>query len=61
VGDDKYGDDIIKESLARQGFNRMFLHAHSLAFAHPVTGERLELQAPLPAACVALLKQLESA
>jgi 23S rRNA pseudouridine955/2504/2580 synthase len=61
VGDDKYGDDIINESLAKQGFSRMFLHAHSLAFAHPVTGERLELQAPLPTACVALLKQLESA
>jgi 23S rRNA pseudouridine955/2504/2580 synthase len=61
AGDDKYGDDIIKESLARQGFSRMFLHAHSLAFAHPVTGEQLALQAPLPAACVALLKQLELA
>jgi 23S rRNA pseudouridine955/2504/2580 synthase len=61
AGDDKYGDETKNASLARQGFSRMFLHAHSLAFAHPVSGERLELQAPLPTSCLTLLKQLESA
>ncbi len=30
------------------GLERQFLHAARLAFAHPVTGERLELASPLP-------------
>jgi 23S rRNA pseudouridine955/2504/2580 synthase len=49
LGDDKYGDFALNRSLARQGVRRLFLHAHKLAFAHPLTGERLRLEAPLPA------------
>jgi 23S rRNA pseudouridine1911/1915/1917 synthase len=30
------------------GLERQFLHAHRLAFEHPFTGERLELETPLP-------------
>ena len=30
------------------GLERHFLHAHRLAFDHPRTGERLELESPLP-------------
>jgi 23S rRNA pseudouridine1911/1915/1917 synthase len=41
VGDPTYGK--VDERLARQ-----FLHAAGLAFDHPVTGERLELESPLP-------------
>jgi 23S rRNA pseudouridine1911/1915/1917 synthase len=41
VGDPTYGTK--DERLARQ-----FLHAAGLAFGHPVTGERLELESPLP-------------
>ena len=26
----------------------MFLHARALAFAHPITGDKLRLEAPLP-------------
>jgi 23S rRNA pseudouridine955/2504/2580 synthase len=61
VGDDKYGDDAVRAAFVRRGFSRMFLHAHSLTLPHPVTGEPLHLEAPMPPACVALLKQLESA
>jgi 23S rRNA pseudouridine955/2504/2580 synthase len=39
----------------------MFLHAQRLAFEHPVRGERIALQAPLPAACRALLQRLQAA
>ena len=41
-GDPVYGvaDDL--------GLARQFLHAHRLAFQHPLTGERLELESPLP-------------
>jgi 23S rRNA pseudouridine955/2504/2580 synthase len=49
LGDDKYGDFALNRELGRQGVKRLFLHAGRLAFAHPVSGERLRLEAPLPA------------
>jgi len=61
VGDDKYGPDETRARFARMGFNRMFLHAHQLTIAHPLTGETLRLTAELPAACQKLLQQLETA
>ncbi len=61
VGDDKYGTDSTRAQFAREGFSRMFLHAHQLSLAHPVTGEPLELVAELPAACRKLLQRLEAA
>jgi 23S rRNA pseudouridine955/2504/2580 synthase len=59
VGDDKYGDDAVRLSLTRKGFNRMFLHAHHLTLQHPGTGATLDLEAPLPPACTELLQSLE--
>jgi len=53
AGDDKYGDFARNKALMKQGLKRMFLHAHSIAFAHPLTGEPMQLNAPLP-------KELES-
>ena len=49
LGDDKYGDYELNKRLRKQGLKRMFLHARSLSFVHPATGERLELRSPLPA------------
>ncbi len=55
VGDPKYGDFARNKLFARQHrFERMFLHARQLAFDHPATGERITLQAPLPADCATL-------
>jgi len=48
AGDDKYGNFPRNKELARQGLKRMFLHAHSIAFGHPLTGEPLNFMAPLP-------------
>lgn len=48
AGDDKYGDFARNKELAKQGLKRMFLHAHAMAFTHPLTGEPLRLMAPLP-------------
>ncbi|GAB2590746.1 RluA family pseudouridine synthase [Ramlibacter solisilvae] len=48
VGDDKYGDFELNRSLQKKGLRRMFLHAWRLQFAHPASGERIELLAPLP-------------
>ena len=59
VGDDKYGDDAIRDQFARQGFKRMFLHSGRLEFNHPVTGQPLVLEAALPVACQTLLERLE--
>jgi len=61
VGDDQYGDFELNrqfargEGLAGTRFARMFLHARRLAFDHPASGARVELEAPLPAECVRLL------
>ena len=55
VGDPKYGDFARNKALAKAtGFSRMFLHARELAFDHPATGQRITLQAPLPADCAKL-------
>ena len=43
VGDPRYGT-----SDRLLGSGRFFLHAFRLAFDHPVSGERLDLTAPLP-------------
>jgi 23S rRNA pseudouridine955/2504/2580 synthase len=64
AGDDKYGDFAANRALARGEsvpgvrFDRMFLHARSLRFAHPLSGETIELQAALPSECLDLLQQL---
>lgn len=59
LGDAKYGDFARNREVAKAGLKRMFLHAHSLAFAHPLTGEPLQLQCPLPADLVKYLAVLE--
>ncbi|HUQ28301.1 MAG TPA: RluA family pseudouridine synthase [Usitatibacter sp.] len=49
LGDDKYGDFELNKVLRKKGLKRMFLHAARLAFAHPATGARVQLESPLPA------------
>jgi len=48
LGDDKYGDFELNKRLRKEGLKRMFLHARSLAFAHPLSGEPMRVEAPLP-------------
>lgn len=48
AGDDKYGDFELNKRLMKQGLKRMFLHAEKLVFDHPVSGERMTVEAPLP-------------
>jgi 23S rRNA pseudouridine955/2504/2580 synthase len=48
LGDDKYGDFELNHRLEKAGVRRLFLHASRLSFAHPSTGEKMALQAPLP-------------
>jgi 23S rRNA pseudouridine1911/1915/1917 synthase len=53
VGDDRYRG--VRESLSCP---RPFLHAERLGFAHPVTGDRLTFESPLPADLQAVLDRL---
>jgi 23S rRNA pseudouridine1911/1915/1917 synthase len=53
VGDPVYG--VRDPELGRQ-----FLHAWRLAFSHPVTGERVEVESPLPPDLQAALARFAS-
>ncbi len=59
VGDREYGRrDELDKRFSRAVKSAIFLHAAMLAFAHPVTGARVEARAPLPAAHLAFLETL---
>ncbi len=47
-GDDKYGDFSLNKTLAGEGLKRMFLHAARLRFAHPLSGDEMAFESPLP-------------
>ncbi len=48
AGDDKYGDFVRNKELIKQRLKRMFLHAYSITFTHPLTAEVIQLSASLP-------------
>ncbi len=56
AGDTTYGD----RGRRPAGLDRQFLHAAHLEFAHPLTGEPLSFDAPLPADLAGFLAGLES-
>jgi 23S rRNA pseudouridine955/2504/2580 synthase len=60
AGDDKYGDFARNKELMKQGLKRMFLHAHTIAFNHPLTGEPLSITAPLAPELQKYLDRLDS-
>jgi 23S rRNA pseudouridine955/2504/2580 synthase len=60
AGDDKYGDFALNKQLARQGLKHMFLHARRMVIAHPQTGAKLALEAPLPPALQSFLSMLDA-
>jgi 23S rRNA pseudouridine1911/1915/1917 synthase len=51
AGDRIYG-------VPETGLTRQFLHAARLAFAHPITGERVQAESPLPDELAAVLGRL---
>lgn len=55
AGDARYGDRAFNAQMREQGLQRLFLHASSLRFIHPVSGESLQVRAPLPPAQAAVL------
>ena len=61
AGDDKYGDFPLNKKIAKLGLKRMFLHAYSVIFLHPLSGEKLQVQAPLPQELESFVQTLEKA
>jgi 23S rRNA pseudouridine955/2504/2580 synthase len=59
AGDDKYGDFARNKELIKQGLKRMFLHAQSITFAHPLTAESMYLSAPLPKVLQGFVDELD--
>lgn len=48
VGERVYIRDFLKSGRLPFPSSRLLLHAATLAFAHPITGARVELESPLP-------------
>lgn len=55
LGDGRYG----RAHGPFEGFGRLALHAESVGLTHPVTGERLDIEAPLPPELLALTASLD--
>ncbi|UAY77944.1 23S rRNA pseudouridine(955/2504/2580) synthase RluC [Pasteurella canis] len=58
--DEKYGDKAFDEEMSKLGLKRLFLHAFSIRFEHPKTGEILRINAPLDEDMKIILKLLRS-
>ena len=54
VGDSRYGQT---QGNRRQQERRLFLHAFRLSFRHPLSGEKVEFESPLPPALEARLER----
>jgi 23S rRNA pseudouridine955/2504/2580 synthase len=48
AGDPRYGDFPWNRQLAKQGLKRMFLHAHRIGFVHPLSGQPMLVESPMP-------------
>ena len=48
AGDEKYGDREFNKHMKQCGLSRMFLHASSIRFNLPSSGQEVEFKAPLP-------------
>lgn len=58
AGDPKYGYEAFDDSMKGKGLKRLFLHAASIEFTHPLSNERIKIEAPLEPSLAKLLKNL---
>lgn len=56
--DDKYGEAEFDAKMQTLGLNRLFLHAYSIRFTHPKTGEEMVITAPLDKTLKGVLAKL---
>jgi 23S rRNA pseudouridine1911/1915/1917 synthase len=61
IGHPVIGDAVYGRRKCRLPVSRQFLHARRLRFKHPLTGEHLELEAPLPEDLATVLELLRTA
>lgn len=61
AGDEKYGDRDFNKTMKGYGLKRLFLHAWRLTIKHPLSGDLLQLEAPLPANLEQVITNLETA
>lgn len=59
AGDDKYGNTAFDQKMQTIGLHRLFLHAHSIAFTHPKTQQKMRFEAPLDATLQSVLSRLQ--
>ena len=59
LGDDKYGDFTVNKHLAKHGLKRMFLHSAETKIRHPLSLDKLVLNAPLPYELNQFLQKLQ--
>jgi 23S rRNA pseudouridine955/2504/2580 synthase len=50
LGDVRYGDKLFDDSVfsSKHAVRRLYLHAHSISFIHPVDNKMITLTAPIP-------------
>jgi 23S rRNA pseudouridine1911/1915/1917 synthase len=60
VGETVYIRDLLRDGRQPMAADRLMLHAATLGFVHPVTGERLDFRCEPPADFTAILQRLES-
>jgi 23S rRNA pseudouridine955/2504/2580 synthase len=59
AGDDRYGDADFNKKMRQLGLKRMFLHARSVDFILPSTGQRIRVEAPLDQELQSALELIE--
>ena len=61
VLDREYGHGKFNQLFRQElGFSKFFLHASEISFPHPMTGEKVHIEAPMPKSFKACLKKLRS-
>ena len=58
AGDQRYGNDAFNKRMKSYGLSRLFLHAASIKFYHPVSQSQMTVEAPLPNELVSVLANL---
>lgn len=59
AGDERYGDERFNADMTDLGLDRMFLHAHAVAFQWPDSDTEFSVSVPLPAELGRVLESLE--
>jgi 23S rRNA pseudouridine955/2504/2580 synthase len=57
--DAKYGNEEFDADMRKIGLKRLFLHAASIEFIHPLSNERMKIEAPLEPSLLNALKKLK--